>query len=409
MSCFDDLYAAVLVDRNRRAQSFDQSGRPASLSALEALDLRRIGVALDAARRNEGRPIPEHYALPDYPGQSLGLRLGGEEIGSHGLAGAAGEASYLAQTSCDGAAPALRVEPRRLLRTARDDVDADAVWGPEQPLALKAFDRRFIVRCRSRRAVGAFLTDDVVRSLFEVKGDLVAVTVRADAGRTHVEVKVRVDGSPAAAPAVALARAVHAAAVHLARAPGGFGDDGPAREALDPAALKSLLERVRESTSFLAGHAERVGDGVEARFELDRPEGIACVFRIEPDGEQAARATLRGGLAAPPARTAKLSPEVGVLARARGLMDPKVGDPALDRAFLIEGDVEIARLALRDPSAALRLAGRGGTLAVDGEGFVIDVPPFAADEASLLEVTAACVAAWRAAALMNAGFGEPSD
>lgn len=408
MSGFDDLYAAVLVDRNRRAQSFDQSGRPANLSALEALDLRRIGVALDAARRNEGRPIPEHYALPDYPGQVLELRVAGAPIGSHGLVGTSGDQLYQAQTACDGAAPALRVEPRRFLRSARDDVDADSAWGPEQPLGVKAFDRRFLVRCRSRRAVGAFLTDEVVGALGEVKRDLVVVAVRAEAGRTLVEVKVEVEGATAAAPAVALARAAHAAAAQLASAPGGFGDDGPATRTLEPAALTALVERVRESTSFLAGHAERVGNGVEARFELDRPEGIGCVFRLEPDGKGAARATLRAGLAAPPARPATLSPEVGVLARARGLMDPKVGDPALDRAFLIEGDVETARLALMDPSASLRLVGRGATLGVDGEGFLVDVPSFVADAASILEVTAACVAAWRAAALMNAGFGEPS-
>lgn len=407
MSGFDDLYAAVLAERARLDQGHAEAGQRVSVTPLEALDIRRIGAALDRARREEGKPIPEHYALPDYPGSSTwDLRLGGKPIGGHRLIGATGRQTYVAETSCEGAAPALCIEPRRLLRRTRDDIEAGEAWGPEQPLGAKAFDRRFIVRCRSRRAVDAFLTDDVVWTLADVKGDLVAVTVRAHEGRTQVEVKVEVDGSPAAAPAVALARAAHAAAARLASAPGGFGDDGATSDGLDPTVTRALVEQLRESTSFLAGLVERVGDGVEARFELDKPEGLACVFRLEQAEERTVRATLRGRLAAPSPRTAKLSAEVGALARARGLLDPKLGDPALDRAFLIEGDLATARHALRDPTAALRLVGRGATLAVDAEGFSVVVPPFAANEAAILEVTAACIAAWRAAALANAGFAD---
>ncbi len=104
------------------------------------------------------------------------------------------------------------------------------------------------------------------------------------------------------------------------------------------------------------------------------------------------------------ARRTTLTPELGVLKRAKGLVDTKVGDALLDRAFLIEGDAARARLALADPSASLRLAGRGAALTVDGAGLDVRVPDVPLDDSALLEVVLAALACWRGAALRAAGL-----
>jgi hypothetical protein len=408
VSAFDDLYASVLKERQERG---DMPGRrrgdlstPPGLTPSEAFDLTNIAAALELARRNEGLPLPEEYALPDYPGQMLELRVQGVEVGSHGLTGSGRDTAYLAQTTIDGAgAPRVRIEPRRVLRDVVAERAALSAWGKEIPVGVKAFDDRFLIRARSKRAAALFLKPELVAALTVVRKSLVDITVQPENNRTLVEVRVRVDSAREAGPAVALARAAHAAADRLARTPGGFADEAEAKT-LTPEQLRQLVLRVQESTSFLAGQVERQGDGVEARFELDRPEGLKGILRIEATSETTVRTSLKGDLLSPPDKTAVLSPEVGVLKKALGLLDPKVGDDAIDKAFLIEGPADVARIALCDRSAVLRLAGRGCTLTVDKSGMSIVVPSVPAEDAAFLEVTAAVIAAWREAAMRNAGF-----
>src|SRR5690349_18582560 len=98
MSAFDDLLAAVIDDRRTASSRGD-------VGALEALDLRRIGAAMERARANEGKPVPEEYLLPDYVGAAARLRVDGEVVGSHGLTVVAGDTCYVADLAKDAPHP----------------------------------------------------------------------------------------------------------------------------------------------------------------------------------------------------------------------------------------------------------------------------------------------------------------
>ena len=399
MSAFDDLYHATRAAKRAQAMNPDEV-------AINVADLRRIAAALEKARQTEGEPLPEQYVLPDYPGQSATLRIDGVDVGSHGLTIIDGDTCYQSATGVDGVTPALQVRPRRWLRPADDEGRCQASYGDVQRTGVKELDRAILIRAVSRRSATVFLTPELVERLMRLGSKVVSVTVRPEAGRTFVDTVVEVKGSPHAEPAIALARAAHAAMQTLVSTPGGFAETARATElSLDD--VLALVGRVKDTVSFLAGHVERVGDGVEARLELDQPTGMHAVLRIEPTGPRELRATFRGDLTLPhAARDTRLEPEVGFLKKAQGLVDTKVGEAALDRAFLIEGDVGMARLALADPSAALRIAGRGGSLALDGAGFHVRVPRVPADNDALLEVVLASVSSWREAARESAGFAD---
>ncbi|OGQ16032.1 MAG: hypothetical protein A2138_03685 [Deltaproteobacteria bacterium RBG_16_71_12] len=249
-----------------------------------------------------------------------------------------------------------------------------------------------------------FLTPELIEQLVRLGSKVVSVAVRPEAGRTFVDVLVEVKDAARAEPAIALARAAFFATQKLVTTAGGFAEASEGT-ALDLDDVLALVERVKDTVSFLAGHVARVGDGVEARLELDEPAGLHAVLRIEPAAPRELRATFRADVPLPHvAKETRLSPEVGFLRRLQGMLDPKVGDPALDRAFLIEGEVALARLALADPTAALRLAGRGASLGIDGAGLTARVPRLPLDDEALLEVVLATIACWREAALKAAGF-----
>lgn len=403
MSAFDELYRVAQEAKRRDGGGLRRDGWQGTVGTIETFDLERIGAALDSARQSEGQPLPEHYVLPDYPGQAAPLRIDGTEVGTHGLIVVEGDTLYQAHSTVDGVTPALQLRAHRWFLPMPAE-QSFVAFGEVQATGEKRFDRAFHLRATSRAAAVAFLTPPLVEQLMRVGGDVVSITVRPELGRTGCEVRVEVSSARQATPAIALARAAHAATETLVGTPGGFVATSGAH-ALAPDQLLALVERVRDTVSFLAGHVARVGDGVEARLELDRPSGLASVLRIEPANTSAVRVSFRGELPHDDrARRTTLTPELGVLKRAKGLVDTKVGDALLDRAFLIEGDAARARLALADPSASLRLAGRGAALTVDGAGLDVRVPDVPLDDSALLEVVLAALACWRGAALRAAGL-----
>lgn len=406
MGAFDDLYqAAMEVSLGNPENALDKLGHAASkLTAAEQFDLPRIARALEAARASEGQPLPEHYFLPDYPGQSAPLRIDGIEVGNHAVALIDGDTCYQATTFVSGVTPALQLRPRRWFRPSDDEGRFHASFGEIQRTGSKALDRALMVRAVSRRAATVFLTPGLIERAVRLGSRLVSVALRPEAGRTFVETVVEVEHARKAEPAIALARAAHAAALKLVETPGGFAETAQAA-VLGAEEIRALVTQVKDSVSFLAGHVERVGDGVEARLELDEPAGLHAVLRLEPTGPRELRATFRGDVPLPGlTREVKLSPQVGILKKLKGLNDPKVGDGTLDQALLIEGDVALARLVLADAAAALRVSGRGGALALDGAGLHVRVPSVPVEGEALLEVVVASVALWREAVLRCAGF-----
>lgn len=399
MSLFDQLLNAVV-----NAVEADRRGGVAAPEILVAeFDRHRIVAALEAARQGEGKPLPEQYTLPDYAGNNATLRIDGVEVGAHGLIILDGETCYQAVTGVDGVTPPLQLRARRWFLPSASEEELVA-FGDVQATGERRFDRAFQLRATSRAAAVAFLTPALVEQLMRVGDDVVSITLRPDQGRTWCEVRVEVRGAPFAAPAIALARAAHAATEALVRTPGGFVATGQAH-VLAVEEIQALVERVRDSVSFLAGHVARVGDGVEARVELDEPAGLHAVLRVEPLAPRTLGVSMRAELRlADGVRRTTLTPEVGALQRMRGLVDPRVGDPVLDRAFVIDGDPAVARLALADPSAALRLAGQRGCITIDGAGLEVRVPAVPHDGAMVLEVALAALACWREAALAAGGF-----
>lgn len=407
MSAFDELYQKTLDAHGRgekRANWRHIGDSSPTLGPVATFDVWQISKALEAARQSEGQPLPEQYVLPDYPGQSAVLRIDGDEVGSHGLTVIEGETCYQATSRVDGVTPALQVRPRGWFRPTDDEGRYLASYGEIQRTGSQELDHAVMVRGASRRAAVVFLTPELIEALVRLGSKVVSVSVRPEAGGTFVETLVEVKSAPKAEPAIVLARAAHAAMVKLVSTPGGFAETAEAT-VLGIEEIRALVTQVKDSVSFLAGHVERVGDGVEARLELDQPTGLHAVLRIEPTGARELRATFRGDIPLPQVtRETRLSPQVGFLKKVKGLADPKVGDPLLDNALLIEGDVTLARLVLSDGAAALRLAGRGASLALDGAGLHVRVPRLPLEGDALLEGVIASVALWREAVLKCAGF-----
>jgi hypothetical protein len=400
MSAYDDLFAAIVQPSIDKAAHPDLAGLVGA--EISALELKRIAKALEIARANEGQALPEQYWLPDYPGQMTDLSVDGVVVGSHGLTLVEGHEVYSASFEVVGRALPLLVRRRRLLRGAVEELQLAHRFGSIQRLGLETFDRSFLLRCSSRAAAVAFLTDEFVNALVSAGRDLVDVVVLPDE-KSAVSVRVRVDGAKSAAGAIALARATFKAARLVA--PKVFVASGEARE-LSHGDVLDLVQRVRDATSFLAGDVERVGEGVEARLLLDEPEELEARLRLEvvDDG---LRLSFRGALPVAPRKPVTLSPEVGVWKKALGLVDPKVGDEALDRAFLVDGDLDAAKLVLTERNAALRLCGRGAVLSAAPEGFGVAVACLPREDEAVLDVVVASISAWREAALACAGFARP--
>jgi hypothetical protein len=393
-SGFDDLLHNVLASRG-------VDKRP---NAIEMVDLGRIAKALERARTSEGQALPEEYWLPEYPGQMCDLQVDGVVVGSHGLTIVDGHEVYNADFEVAGQALPLLVRRRRFLRGAVEELQLANKFGSIQRLGIDELDRHFLLRCSSRSAAVAFLTDDFLHALVQIGRDLVDVVVLPDA-KSVVKVRVRVDSAKAAAGAIALARATFAAARLVA--PKNYVASSDARE-LSNGDVIDLVQRVRDATSFLAGDVERVGEGVEARLLLEEPDELEARLRVEVvDG--GLRISFRGALPVAPKKPVTLSPEVGVWKKALGLVDPKLGDAALDRAFLVEGDVDAARLVLTEKTAALRLCGRGAVLSAGKEGFGVVVESLPREDEAVLDVVVASITAWREAALACAGFAGPRE
>ena len=99
-----------------------------------------------------------------------------------------------------------------------------------------------------------------------------------------------------------------------------------------------------------------------------------------------------------------MRPQVSTLEKARGLFDKKIGDRALDDAFLVTGNLEAARLLASDANAALVLVGRGATLSLDGNGVHVRLDDLPDEDDALVDVVSACLALWRDAAHTHAGL-----
>jgi hypothetical protein len=400
MSTYDQLIADARA-RKRRESADGKS----SIGLVEAFDLLRIARAIDRAREKEGQPLSAHEALPDYAGQTAALLRDGKKIGDHGLVMRDGDRHYLAHHFVAGRALPLLLCRRSFWRAADQERSDLATFGDEVAIDVQGFARRFIVRCASSAQVKVLLTDELVGALMVARRVVRRVTLEPGLEGIHVDVLARADDGREAIPAIALARAVHAAVEAVASTAGGFVATARA-EVSNEQRIPELLDDVRAATAFLGGHVERVGDAAEARMTLDEPAGWRGALRVAFAAGRSLSVTFDGELSPPFTSNVTLRPERSRLERARGLFDKKLGDPELDRAFLIEGNLDAARLLASETIAALALVSRGATLSLDANGVHVRIPDLPDEDEALLEATSASLALWRAAAHERAGIDE---
>jgi hypothetical protein len=159
--------------------------------------------------------------------------------------------------------------------------------------------------------------------------------------------------------------------------------------------LESLLQVLTSSTSWLSGPAARVGDGVEARLELDELPERPCIIRIDFDTHQRAVVKVQAPLRDTPERTTTLSPQHGVVGAVLGFLDARVGNTAFDDAWHIDGSVERARILAHAEGDMLALQRVQATVSWGPDGLDVRVPAMPVEASDIADVVEACLRLWR--------------
>lgn len=170
--------------------------------------------------------------------------------------------------------------------------------------------------------------------------------------------------------------------------------------------LEALLNTLAVSTSWLSGPTARVGDGVEARLELDELEDKPCAVRVDVHGVQPqATIFLQAPLLAPLTKTTTLSPESTFFDRVRGVFDGKVGDSVFDAAWIIDGDIEGAKLLRRCALELEQLRRANAAIEVGPPGLTIRAT-FAFEGFAVVDAIDAGLRLWRALVRHQHGLND---
>lgn len=279
--------------------------------------------------------------------------------------------------------------------------DDDKSFGPRQRFHHEVFDRWLKVRTRAPDVLLAF-TNDTVAAGFPRSPTRIAL-VQHTAALSVLEVDVFVgDGRHCEAAATTALQLGHIALAlvrnHAIFAERAVDTRPPAEQ------LESLLSLLSSSTSWLSGPVARVGDGVEARLELDEQAELPCALRLDVDGVTGlVTLFLRAPLKTAPTKTTTLSPQASVLDQLRGLIDVHVGVTAFDNAWLCKGDVDDVKVLQRAETELAALHQIGATITWGAEGLVVRAPGFAFDGDDVADAVDACLRLWRS--LVRRGHG----
>lgn len=184
---------------------------------------------------------------------------------------------------------------------------------------------------------------------------------------------------------------------------------GPATAA-EPSAevLTGLVAQLAEMTNWVAGHAARVGDAVEARLVLtEAGVDVAGVLRVAWRDAAATivDATLDAAVPGVPWAPLHLTPQTTLLDRLRAIAETRVGHAALDEAFVSVGDPRQATSLSACVDVMLRLAGQRARIELSEERVRILVPPAARTADALRALCADLLEIWRR--LVIARMGHP--
>lgn len=244
-----------------------------------------------------------------------------------------------------GELPRLLVEPRGIGTSGR------AAVGVRQPFGTPELDGPLLATSTGLDFPKALVRRADVRDVW-IAASLFVRFVEVSApvvGQTGLVVSVRREK-----PALGLdlaAMLVRAVDDLLARTTV-FADAALAKVAeahVEPSAdvLARLVARLDDMTSWVAGHAARVGDAVEARLVLteagvEMPGTLRIAWRDST--ATVVDATLDAALPGVPWAPLHLTPQASLVDRIRAIAETRVGDAALDAAFVTTGDPRHATL-----------------------------------------------------------------
>jgi hypothetical protein len=185
----------------------------------------------------------------------------------------------------------------------------------------------------------------------------------------------------------------------------GVGSDEP----VSPETVERLTAHVTDSLSWASGHAARSGDAIEAHLRLDEGEDLRATLRVP---WQDAGATLLGV-----SLDAKLPfTEYGELelwaeskalkSRLRGLVEPRLGDEALDDALHVKGAIDRAPEVLATKDLCLRLATEDGRVKLSGNQLIVHVPAAARSHEELHAILSDVALLWRRLVLARTGVAR---
>jgi hypothetical protein len=282
--------------------------------------------------------------------------------------------------------------PRLLLLGGGADDDDERSSGPRTAFPHSGLSQLVRARTRAPDVLRPFALDDVLAAWPKaaVRVAVQRINDRLSVLEVDVDVGPGTDCEGAAALAVLLGR------IALAVVSSGATFSEARVDTRAPVEqLESLLQVLTNSTSWLSGPAARVGDGVEARLELDELPERPCIIRVDFDAQQRAVVKVQAPLRDTPEKTTTLSPQHGVVGAVLGLLDQRVGDNAFDDAWHIDGDVERARVLSHAEGDMLALRRVQATVSWGPDGLDVRVPPMAFEASDVGDVVEACLRLWR--------------
>lgn len=361
--------------------------------------------------------LDEAYSFSSYGSGARPFALDGETRGNHWMEGPAdGARVYVCDVTVAGKLPALVVR-RRGLASLRADTSLPRVRSGDE-----AVDGAVACYTRAAELPRQLLAQPYAQSALLTEGLRLTVEAGAEQSRVTIERELGADrvniGLPeqsrepdtqyvgvvthvpsrtaaAAAGAIRAARTLVRAFDELASRNVTWSEAALFEaDTLDDAALARLLDTVLSASSWLSGHAARVGNGVEARLSLPfGADELKGVLSVTPVAERALSVRFEGALPETTGGALRLSPEKGWRAMLRALVEHEVGSPRLDDALLIEGD----KARLDEVRAAAVSFGELAELAphvtIAHTELVVELPevPF---DGRVTDTLAACLEAW---------------
>ena len=372
------------------------------ISQLDAARSRELaGLGVGAARAAAMRTGRISDSLSPLPSTATTFDV----AGAHAIQflrqrrGLFGGFDYCARMDLPGVLPAF------LFLGSFSHDDDDTGFGPRQRFQHDVLDSRVVVRTRAPDVLQAFAIDTVANS-FPTTATRVAL-VQHSATLSVLEVDVDVGDGKQCEAAAQVALQLGHIALALVRSNALFTER--AVDTRPPAEqLASLLSLLSSSTSWLSGPVARVGDGVEARLELDEQPELPCALRLDVHGVTGlVTLFLRAPLKTTPTKTTTLAPQEDFFARVRGLVDVKVNDDVFDAAWLIAGDVadvQALKLAATELAALRRI---DASIEWGAEGLVVRAPGFPFEPEDVVDAVDASLSLWRF--LLRRGHGLDQD